>query len=137
MKKIILLLAFPFIIKSQNSVENKVVKDSAQTKTSAVGRTKEEAKTLIESLRERILKGESFATLATQYSEDPGSGKNGGRLMAFGRGQTVPEFEEVAFSLKPGEISKVFETKYGFHFMEVLAKEGDRVLARHILLQVK
>lgn len=135
MKKIILLLLFPFLLPAQIG---ELKKDSVPVKiVPPLGRTKEEAKQLIESLRERILKGEKFSVLATLYSEDPGSAKNGGQLPPFGRGQTVPEFEEVAFSLKPGEISKVFETKYGFHFMEVLAKEGDRFLARHILIGVK
>lgn len=140
MKKLFLLIISTFLFHSQamTAQEQSIKKDSVALKnTPPLGRTKDEARQLIESLRERVLKGESFATLATQYSEDPGSAKTGGQLSAFGRGQTVPEFEEVAYSLKIGEISKVFETKYGFHFMEVLAREGDKVLARHILLQVK
>ena len=140
MKKIFFLIGFLFALNVQTIIaqEQTIKKDSVAVKNiPPLGRTKEEARQLLESLRERVLKGESFATLAAQYSEDPGSSKTGGQLSAFGRGQTVPEFEEIAYSLKIGEISKVFETKYGFHFMEVLAKEGDKFLARHILLQVK
>lgn len=137
MKKTFLLIAFPFIMKAQTAIENKVAKDSTQVKSSAVGRTKEEAKQLTESLRQRILKGENMAVLAALYSEDPGSAKQGGQLPAFKRGRMVPEFEEVAFSLKPGEISEVFETKFGFHFIQVLAREGESVVARHILVGVK
>lgn len=137
MKTIIFILAFPFFLSAQNSIENKSLKDSTQLKTSSTSRTKEEAKLLIESLRERVLKGEDMSALAAQYSEDPGSAKKGGQLSPFGRGKMVPEFEEVAFSLKPGEISEVFETKYGYHFIQLLAREGESVVARHIVLLVK
>ncbi|MBK7666799.1 MAG: peptidyl-prolyl cis-trans isomerase [Sphingobacteriaceae bacterium] len=136
MKKIIFLLAFPFILSAQTT-EVKSNKDSIPQKTSSTSRTKEEAKQLIESLRERVLKGEDMSALAAQYSEDPGSAKKGGQLSPFGRGKMVPEFEEVAFSLKPGEISEVFETKYGYHFIQLLAREGESVVARHIVLLVK
>lgn len=135
MKKII-FLAFPFILSAQTT-EVKSNKDSIPQKTSSTSRTKEEAKQLIESLRERVLKGEDMSALSAQYSEDPGSAKKGGQLSPFGRGKMVPEFEEVAFSLKPGEISEVFETKYGYHFIQLLAREGESVVARHIVLLVK
>lgn len=136
MKKIIFLLAFPCLLSAQTT-EVKQGKDSIPQKTSSTSRTKEEAKLLIESLRERVLKGEDMSALAAQYSEDPGSAKKGGQLSPFGRGKMVPEFEEVAFSLRPGEISEVFETKYGFHFIQLLAREGESVVAQHILLTVK
>jgi peptidyl-prolyl cis-trans isomerase SurA len=136
MKKIIFFLAFPFILSAQTT-EVKSSKDSIPQKTSSTSRTKEEAKQLIESYRVRVLKGEDMSALAAQYSEDPGSAKKGGQLSPFGRGKMVPEFEEVAFSLKPGEISEVFETKYGYHFIQLLAREGESVVARHIVLLVK
>ena len=136
MKKIIFLLVFPFILQAQTGSELK--KDSVKTKnTPPLGRSKEEAKLLIENLRERVLKGEDMSALAAQYSEDPGSAKKGGQLSPFKRGQMVPEFEEVAFSLKPGDVSDIFETKFGFHFIQLLAKDGEVLVARHILLQVK
>jgi peptidyl-prolyl cis-trans isomerase SurA len=136
MKKIIILIIFPFILQSQNPAE--VKKDSVKTKNiPSLNRTKEEAKQLAEGYRERILNGESFNVLAALYSEDPGSAKHGGQLPAFGRGQMVPEFEEVAFSLKPGQTSDVFETQFGFHFIQLLAREGEKVVARHILISGK
>ena len=137
MKKIIFLIVFPFLLPAQASSEP-VKKDSVKIKNvPPLGRSKEEAKQFIENLRERVLKGEDMSALASQYSEDPGSAKKGGQLSPFKRGQMVPEFEEVAFSLKPGDISDVFETKYGFHFIQLLAKDGEVLVARHILLQVK
>ena len=137
MKKILLLIAFPFLLNAQNTTEP-AKKDSVKTKnTPPLGRSKEEAKQLIESYRDRVLKGEDMSAIAAQYSEDPGSAKKGGQLSPFKRGQMVPEFEEVAFSLKPGDISDVFETQFGFHFIQLLAKYGEVLVARHILLQVK
>jgi peptidyl-prolyl cis-trans isomerase SurA len=98
---------------------------------------KKEARAKIESFRERIVKGESFRTLAALYSEDPGSSKQGGELPPFARGQMVPELEAVAFRLKKGEISEIFESAYGFHFMELIARKGETVNARHILISAK
>lgn len=88
-------------------------------------------------LRDRILKGERFSTMALLYSEDPGSAKKGGELGFQGRGELVPEFEAVAFSLKDGEISEVVETEYGFHILQLIERRGDYVNVRHILLTVK
>jgi peptidyl-prolyl cis-trans isomerase SurA len=136
MKRIIFLLVFPFILQAQTGTELK--KDSIKVKNiPPLSRSKEEAKQLIDDLHERVLKGADMSALAEQYSEDPGSAKKGGQLSPFKRGQMVPEFEEVAFSLKPGDISDVFETKFGFHFIQLLAKDRDVLVARHILLQVK
>lgn len=87
--------------------------------------------------RERILKGTKFATLAQLYSDDEVSAKKGGELGFFSRGDMVSEFEAVAFSLQPGEISPVFETKYGFHIIQMIERRGDQVNCRHILLQPK
>ncbi len=133
MKKFVFILACFFTI-SLVKAQNQIKKDSIETKSNALGRTKEEAKLLAESYRVRVLNGENFSVLATLYSEDPGSAKIGGQLPPFGKGQMVPEFEEVAFKLKSGEISDVFETKYGFHFIQLLAREGEKVVARHILI---
>lgn len=88
-------------------------------------------------LRKRILKGESFATLAILYSEDPGSAKKGGELGMYGRGELYPEFEEVAFNLKEGEISGIVETEAGFHVIQMIENQKDFVNVRHILLRPK
>ncbi len=88
-------------------------------------------------LRKRILKGESFATLAILYSEDPGSAKKGGELGMYGRGELYPEFEDVAFNLKEGEISGIVETEAGFHVIQMIENQKDFVNVRHILLRPK
>ncbi|NPD46268.1 MULTISPECIES: peptidylprolyl isomerase [unclassified Lentimicrobium] len=88
-------------------------------------------------LRKRILKGESFATLAILYSEDPGSAKKGGELGMYGKGELYPEFEDVAFNLKEGEISGIVETEAGFHVIQMIENQKDFVNVRHILLRPK
>lgn len=98
---------------------------------------KADARAAIESYRERVLKGESMSVLAALYSEDPGSAKNGGRYESVMRGVMVPEFEAVAFRLKKGEVSEVFETPYGYHFIEMIARKGETVDLRHILIAPK
>ncbi len=87
-----------------------------------------------ESLRERIKKGEDFATLATLYSQDPGSAPAGGDLGFADRSTFVKEFAAMAFKLKAGEISPVFETDLGFHFLQVIERRGEQVHVRHILI---
>ncbi|OYT15120.1 MAG: peptidylprolyl isomerase [Bacteroidetes bacterium 4572_77] len=89
------------------------------------------------ALRKRILEGESFATMAILYSEDPGSAKKGGELGMYGRGELYPEFEDVAFNLKEGEISGVVETEAGYHVIQMIEKQDDYVNVRHILLMPK
>ncbi|MDR0971907.1 MAG: peptidylprolyl isomerase [Bacteroidales bacterium] len=96
---------------------------------------KEIIKERLNGYRDRILKGDKFSTLAALYSEDPGSAKKGGELGFFTRGFMVGEFEAVAFSLREGEISPVFETKYGFHIVQLIERRGDQINCRHILLQ--
>lgn len=99
--------------------------------------SKKEARERLEELRQRVLNGSKVSTLAILYSEDPGSSKNGGKYEGIKRGQFVKEFEAVAFALKPGEISEVFETEYGFHFVELIAKRGQEIDLRHILISPK
>jgi peptidyl-prolyl cis-trans isomerase C len=70
-------------------------------------------------LFEKIAHGSDFATLARQYSKDPGSKDQGGELGFFGRGQMVPQFEDVAFKLQRGEVSEPFETQFGWHLIKV------------------
>ena len=75
-----------------------------------------------------------MASIAKLYSEDPGSAPNGGQYDGIVKGVMVPEFEKVAFSLKPGEISEVFETQYGFHFIQLISRNGDTLSLRHVLI---
>ena len=89
------------------------------------------------NLRNRILKGESFATLAILYSEDPGSAKKGGELGMYGRGELYPEFESVAYGLKEGELSGIVETEAGYHIIQMIEKKGEFINVRHILLRPK
>ncbi len=88
-------------------------------------------------LRKRVLQGESFATMAILYSQDPGSAKDGGELGFYGRGQLYPEFEAVAFKLKEGEISNIVETEAGYHIIQMIERKGDFINVRHILLMPK
>lgn len=74
---------------------------------------------LAESLRSRLENGESFEALAREYSQDTGSGANGGDLGSFGKGEMVPPFEEAAFALQIGEISPIVETTFGLHIIRV------------------
>lgn len=98
---------------------------------------KKEVRDQLETYRQRVVNGESMSVLAALYSEDPGSAKNGGRYESVMRGQMVPEFEAVAFRLKAGEVSEIFETTYGFHFMQLVARKGESVDVRHILMAPK
>ena len=80
---------------------------------------KKAKRTQIDSVRTMAKSGEKFADLARKFSEDPGSGQNGGDLGFFGRGQMVPEFDAAAFSLKTNEISDVITTQFGYHILVV------------------
>ena len=84
---------------------------------------------------DRINKGESqFSTLALAYSEDPGTARRGGEMDFVGRGELVPEFAAVAFSLTdPKKVSKIVETEYGYHIIQLIERRGDRIKVRHIL----
>ena len=96
-----------------------------------------ETKQKLEKLKERVAKGESFATMAILYSEDPGSSRNGGLYNSIKRGMFVKEFEAVMFSLENGEISEVFETEYGYHIVLMEERRTDEVDVRHILMSPK
>ncbi|HXB12919.1 MAG TPA: peptidylprolyl isomerase, partial [Bacteroidia bacterium] len=94
---------------------------------------KQIAKQSCEDLRQRVLKGESLATLAILYSDDPGSAKNGGEYKNVKRAEFVPEFDKVLFSLNDGEVSTVFETPFGYHFIQMERRHGELADFRHIL----
>ncbi len=105
-------------------------------------RSPEEAEAAARSLHERTLQGEDFAELAREYSDDPGSARKGGDLGWVGRGEMVPEFEQVMFETDAGEISEVFGTEYGWHFVLVedvrtadKSEEFRRMRARNALQQ--
>lgn len=99
----------------------------------------EDVKARLRNFTEQVNKGESsFSTLAILYSEDPGSASRGGELGFSGRAQFVPEFSAVAFNLNdPKKVSKIVETEYGFHIIQLIEKRGDRINVRHILLKPK
>ncbi len=85
-------------------------------------------------LRNRILAGEDFGKLAREFSDDPSVTGNSGNMGWVGRGRMVPEYEAMAFKLKPGEISMPFETSFGFHIMQLLERRGNEYNSRHILI---
>ena len=94
-------------------------------------------KARLREFTERITSGEtSFSTLARLYSEDKGSAVHGGELDFMGKGVLAPEYANVAFNLNdPNKISKIVETEFGFHIIQLIEKRGDRVKTRHILLK--
>lgn len=94
-------------------------------------------KSRLRDYADRVTRGESdFSTLAILYSEDPGSAGRGGELGFMGRGQLVPEYAAVAFNLNdPKKVSKIVQTEFGFHIIQLIEKRGDRVNTRHILLR--
>ncbi|NNC83004.1 MAG: peptidylprolyl isomerase [Flavobacteriales bacterium] len=95
----------------------------------------QEVKDRLEGFRQEVLEGKDFATLAVLYSEDPGSATRGGELGLVGRGQMVSEFEQIAYNLDEGEVSRVFKTEFGYHIMQMIERKGEFFNARHILIK--
>ncbi len=95
---------------------------------------RDRVRTELAALRERVIKGEKFSMLATLYSQDPGTASKGGELGFFSRGDMVGEFEAAAFALKPGEVSPIIETQFGFHIIQLIERRGNTINARHILI---
>ena len=89
----------------------------------------------LKNIRNRIINGEDFAQLAKEFSEDPGSNQNGGDLGYMARGNFVREFEEVAFTLNPDEISDVVKTQFGYHIIQMMDRRGEKIRVRHILIR--
>ena len=99
---------------------------------------KEKVVAELNKIRERILNGESFSTMAVLYSEDPGSAMKGGELGFVSKTDLVPEFSQVAFNLtSPLDVSQVVETEYGFHIIQMIEKKGNMMNFRHILMKPK
>ena len=98
----------------------------------------DDVKARLRDYADRVNRGESeFSTLAILYSEAP-EGARGGETGFMGRGQLVPEYASVAFNLNdPKKVSKIVETEYGFHIIQLIEKRGDRINTRHILLRPK
>lgn len=95
-----------------------------------------EVKKRLLNLRERVLNGESFATLAVLYSEGP-SAARGGEIGWGSKAELDPAYTKAAFALKKGQVSKIVESSFGFHLIELLDKTEDRVKTRHILMKPK
>ena len=122
--------SIPFV---PTEVEVQILTQTPEIEQEEINRVKDE----LRSFTDRINKGEAtFATLARLYSEDPGSARAGGELDYFGRATLDPAFAAVAFNLTdPKTISKIVESEFGFHIIQLIDKRGDKVKVRHILLK--
>lgn len=97
---------------------------------------KKRAFELARSVRDSILRGGDFESFAARYSQDFATSSKGGDLGWVSRGKFFPEFENAAFSLEPGDISRPVETPFGFHLIQVVEKKKDAIRARHILFKI-
>ena len=97
----------------------------------------ERVKSRLREFTERVQSGKAdFSMLARLYSEDTESAKRGGELGFVGRGQLVPEFADVAFNLNdPKRVSRIVQTEYGYHIIQLIEKKGERINCRHILMR--
>ena len=120
--------SLPFV---PTEVEVQIITHTPAIEMEEINRVKEE----LREYTDRVTRGEtSFATLARLYSEDPGTARNGGELGYTGRGVLDPNFATVAFGLTdPKKISKIVESEFGFHIIQLIDKRGDKVNVRHIL----
>lgn len=114
-------------------VEVQIITQTPKVTQEEINRVKDE----LRGFAERINSGEtSFSSLARLYSEDPGSARRGGELDYTGRGTLDPAFANVAFNLTdPDKVSKVVESEFGFHIIQLIDKRGDRIKVRHILMK--
>ncbi len=120
--------SLPFV---PTEVEVQIITQQPKIEQEEINRVKEE----LRDYTERINKGEStFQTLARFYSEDPGTARRGGELDYTGRGMLDPSFANVAFALTdPKRVSKIVESEFGFHIIQLIDKRGDKIKVRHIL----
>ncbi len=98
---------------------------------------KDYARKKIEKIRQELLEGADWGITANIESDDPGSAGKEGETGFFGRGQMVPEFEAMAFKMKPDTISKIIESEFGFHILKLIERRGEKVNVRHILIRPK
>ena len=124
--------SLPFV---PTEVEVQIITQTPRIPREEIDRVKDE----LRSFTERITNGEtSFSSLARLYSEDPGSARRGGELDYTGRGMLDPAFANVAFNLTdPKKISKVVESEFGFHIIQLIDRRGDKIKCRHILMKPK
>ena len=124
--------SIPFV---PTEVEVEIITRSPKVTTEEINRVKDE----LRNYTDRVTKGEiSFAALARFYSEDTGSASQGGELGFVGRGTLDPAFANVAFNLTDSKkISKIVETEFGYHIIQLIEKRGDKINCRHILLKPK
>ena len=120
--------SIPFV---PTEVEVQIITQQPRVEQEEINRVKEE----LRDYTDRVNKGESsFQTLARLYSEDPGSARRGGELDYTGRGMLDPAFANVAFGLTdPKKVSKIVESEFGFHIIQLIDKRGDKIKVRHIL----
>ena len=120
--------SIPFV---PTEVEVQIIQQTPHVTTEELNRVKEE----LRDYTDRVNKGDaSFQTLARLYSEDPGTARRGGELGLTGRGTLDPAFATVAFNLTdPKKVSKIVESEFGFHIIQLIEKRGDKVNVRHIL----
>ncbi len=120
--------SIPFV---PTEVEVQIITQQPRIEQEEINRVKEE----LREYTDRINKGEStFQTLARLYSEDPGTARRGGELDYTGRGMLDPAFANVAFSLTdPKKVSKIVESEFGYHIIQLIDKRGDKIKVRHIL----
>lgn len=120
--------SIPFV---PTEVEVQIITMQPRIEQEEINRVKEE----LREYTDRINKGETtFQTLARMYSEDPGSARRGGELDYTGRSMLDPAFANVAFGLTdPKRVSKIVESEFGFHIIQLIDKRGDKVKVRHIL----
>lgn len=122
--------SIPFV---PTEVEVQIITQTPRIEQEEINRVKDE----LRSFTDRINKGEtSFSTLARLYSEDPGSARSGGEIDYAGRTTFDPAFANVAFNLTdPKKVSKIVESEFGFHIIQLIDKRGDKIKVRHILLK--
>lgn len=99
--------------------------------------SQEKALEKIMQIKEKVDAGEDFSQLAKEYSEDPATSIRGGDLGFIKRGDLVTEYEEVAFSLEPNQVSDIVQTQFGYHIIKMIEKRGEKVHTAHILIQLK
>lgn len=99
----------------------------------------DEVKSRLRDIADKVNKGETeFSTQAIFYSQDPGTSMRGGEVGFMGRGHLEPEYAAVAFNLNdPKKVSKIVETQFGYHIIQLIEKRGDRINTRHILMRPK